>query len=331
MGWLGTVLYTCPFVPAEWIAAHGLRPRRIMPQELHGAPLPGAGMGMCPYARAFLHEVGAQEDAAVVFTTVCDQMRRCSELMAPEREAALFLMHVPATWRTPGARRYYRAELERLGRFLERLGGTTPSAERLAAVMAEYDATRAKLRAAAGRLSAQAASNAIARLHRNGPADAEAALEGRAAPCGRGIRLALVGGPLLGTPSTLLDLIESAGGTIVLDATETGERTLPAPFDAATVEQNPLDALVDAYFNHIPYAFRRPNDALYAWLARELAARDVRGIIFRRYLWCDTWHAEAGRMAEWSPVPFLALDVEDDQPLRDRMASKIRAFVETLA
>ena len=94
----------------------------------------------------------------------------------------------------------------------------------------------------------------------------------------------------------------AAGGRVVLDATEGGQRTMPRRFDPARVASDPLQELADAYFDGIPDAFRRPNSRLYEWLGRELAARHVQGIIFRRYLWCDLWHAELQRLKQWSPA-----------------------------
>ena len=55
------------------------------------------------------------------------------------------------------------------------------------------------------------------------------------------------------------DLVERAGGRVVLDATEGGERTLPRPFDPARLAADPFEELADAYFDAIPDAFRRPN------------------------------------------------------------------------
>ena len=86
-------------------------------------------------------------------------------------------------------------------------------------------------------------------------------------------RLAILGGPLLETDCGFFDLIERAGGRVVLDATEGGQRTLPRPFDPARVAAEPLQELADAYFDGIPDAFRRPDTRLYEWLGRELAAR----------------------------------------------------------
>ena len=47
-----TVLHTCPFVPPEWVAAHGLSPMRITPAA--AVPRPGLTAGVCPFAGAFM-------------------------------------------------------------------------------------------------------------------------------------------------------------------------------------------------------------------------------------------------------------------------------------
>ena len=64
---------------------------------------------------------------------------------------------------------------------------------------------------------------------------------------------------MLETDCELFEMVERAGGRIVLDATEHGQRTLPRPFDPARVAAEPLEELADAYFDGIPDAFRRPN------------------------------------------------------------------------
>ena len=152
------IAYTSPFVPVEWIAAHGVRPLRVIPRQAGG----GAAEGVCPFAQAFVSELaggtvpdtclpsetwgrmapdGGQANAAI-FTTTCDQMRRAPELLSARREMPVFLLNVPATWQTPSAAGLYLDELRRLGRFLVCLGGTAPSPAALASVMAAYEAAR---------------------------------------------------------------------------------------------------------------------------------------------------------------------------------------------
>ena len=118
---------------------------------------------------------------------------------------------------------------------------------------------------------------------------------------------------------------------MVLDATEGGERTLPARFDPARTASDPLGELAAAYFDGVADVFRRPNSGLYEWLDHELAARQVRGIIFRRYLWCDLWHAELHRLTRRSPVPVLEIDVESgDLGASSRVQVRIEALLEML-
>lgn len=70
------VAYSSPFVPAEWIAAHGAQPvwlHRLMKNRRPGML---ARRGGCYYADALVTRVLSESDvAAVVMTTRCDQMR----------------------------------------------------------------------------------------------------------------------------------------------------------------------------------------------------------------------------------------------------------------
>ena len=201
-----TIAYVSPMVPAEWIAAHGLRPHWLRLRATGGEPLPAVTRGVCPYAGLLRATVISGLDAAaLVLTTTCDQMRYT------------------------------------------------------AALLEQYDSC------------------------------------------------------------------------VALDGTQGGERTEPRLFDPARVALDPLAELADAYFSGIPDPFRRPNSPFYEWLGRKLAARRVRGIIFRRYLWCDLWHAELQRLRQRSALPVLEIDVgPDDTAAPGRVQGRIEAFLETL-
>jgi benzoyl-CoA reductase/2-hydroxyglutaryl-CoA dehydratase subunit BcrC/BadD/HgdB len=289
------VLYTCPFVPDEWIAAHQLTPARITPEPT------AAGMtaGVCPFAAAFIHSAATTPAAAIIATTVCDQMRRSVEIIESQCDTPVFLMNVPAT-STPSVKQLYRDELARLGRFLVTLGGVQPTKAKLAETMHHYDAMRAKLRA-----------------------DSEN-------PHPNGVPLILAGGPLRSSDLEIFDLVAQAGGAIVLNATSGGEMTMPAPFDQAALESDPAGELSRAYFGQIPHAMRRPNNQLYEYLTREVAARGARGVIYRHYQWCDTWHGEIGRIKDSLPIPVLHLVAGDDESDRLHVLTRVQAFVEML-
>ncbi len=298
-----------------------------MPRTSRHTHLFGAAEGVCPYAAGFANEVSSDAGGvAVVFTTACDQMRRASELVDRARPGQMFLMNVPSTWQTAAAQKLYMSELERLGRFLVQLGGSAPPDERLAEIMREYNASRSQLRSARGRLSPRQYAEAIAHFHRDGTFENRASES--AAPSS-GIPLALVGGPLLLDHLDVFDLIERAGGYVALNATTSGERTMPAAFDRRALRDDPFSALAEAYFGGITDAFRRPNGELYRWLKQEIAEVGARGIIFWRYVWCDIWHAEAQRMKEWAHVPLLVID-GDDGDVDGRTVSRIQAFMEVL-
>jgi hypothetical protein len=241
-----------------------------------------------------------------------------------------FLMNVPSTWQHCDAQKLYLEELNRLGRFLIGLGGKAPSNGDLAKIMLEYDSARRFTLAAKGHLSSRQYSEAIAKFNQDGKSDIARHITDKKLLTD-GIPLAIIGGPLLREDFDIFDEVESCGGLIVLDATETGERGMCAQFDHRRLHEAPLMELANAYFGSIPDASRRPNNQLYDWLERELVCREVRGIIYRRYIWCDIWHAELYRLKQWTDLPVLDIDVSGNgESLSARIIQRIQAFVEML-
>ena len=151
----------------------------------------------------------------------------------------------------------------------------------------------------------------------------------------RQIPLALVGGPLFAPHWPLFDEIESAGGRVVLNATETGERSLCPAFDFAAhsstdTPATPFDVLVHGYCDHLVDVFQRPNTRLYAWLKPRLAARQVRGIVLWHFTGCDLWRAEFQTLRETFGLPVLLLEAGAEPGLTPREQTRLQAFVETL-
>jgi len=280
------IAYTCPYVPAEWIAAHGLRPRRLIPVPVEGALAIPRMEGLCPYARAFVNDVAASKDiAGVVVTTMCDQMRRVFDLLVRRVDTPAFLLNVPSTWQTVAAQRLYLDELKRLGRFLVRLGGHEPGkAELMDAMLGQargegvhgtpYYSGHTNLVDTGWPRQAESSeladgpgthTRAIGKLRLPRPPLISGLPEGY-----QGVPLAVVGGPLMQRDRVLFEIIRDCGGRIVLDATETGQRGVCRPFDRRQLTEDPLLELAQAYFR-IPDAGRRPNSELYQWLKDRLA------------------------------------------------------------
>ena len=326
-----TIIYTCPYVPAEWIEVHGLKPARVTPNTAGSAAAAIQREGVCPYVRGFINELIEEKGAdGIIVTTVCDQMRRAFDILVRRCDVPVFLMNVPNTWQSVGVQKLYIDELRRLGEFLIDLGGKTPSDENLANIMRRYDTARASIRAARGYLTARKYAEMITAFGRDGPGEEFSNIKRRELRI-KGVPLAIVGGPLMRRDFDILDIAEQAGGRIVLDAAETGERGMCAPFDRRRLRDGPLMELANAYFGGIQDASRRPNSELYKWLKSKLIDREVRGIIFHRYVWCDMWHAELQRLKDWTDLPVLDIDTTGDNETRlHRTANRIRAFLETL-
>jgi benzoyl-CoA reductase/2-hydroxyglutaryl-CoA dehydratase subunit BcrC/BadD/HgdB len=323
------VAVSSPFVPPEWIAAHGLEPVRLHPRAGDAEAWDGPRTGLCPYARATAGAVlGNGALTAAVLTTTCDQMRRAAERLAARAGRPVFLMNVPATWQTATAARWYADELRRLGRFLVGVGGETPSEAHLCATLEAWDEARKALRGVLGTLPPREATAAVARLAPGAVPSADAAGGWRPRP-GR-IPAAVVGGPQMAGDTRVADAVESAGGEVVLDGTASGLHDLPAALDRRRLRDHPVLELADAYFGTIPAVFRRPNGALFDALARDVADAGARGAIVWRYLWCDSWAAAVPLLRERLGVPVLDLGGTDPDDPPGRLGERLEAFMEML-
>ncbi|HWH71082.1 MAG TPA: hypothetical protein VNT26_16970, partial [Candidatus Sulfotelmatobacter sp.] len=246
------VFLSSPWLPAEWIGAHGLTPRGVWSLEgLSGEDL-GLGAGVCAFANALERWAAAHPEEAFIFSTHCDQLRRgfdslvetapsehwrsraATDLLVPDRssskeerekrwrqgatggEGALsrtFLFNLPATWQTAAARQLFSSELERLGRFLLSLGGRPPQSGAMQRLLAASNSARARLLEAAAWCPARAYAAAVARFH----SDGSVCLPSAPVRLNSGVvPLALLGGPLPPSHWNLLDSLERAGGRVVL-------------------------------------------------------------------------------------------------------------------
>jgi len=332
------VYLTSPWIPAEWVRAHGLEARGIWFADKFRQDTPPLAGGVCAFAESVVRLAEAQPDSAVVFTTACDQLRRGFDAATVCEPTRAFLFNLPAT-QTPAARQIFRAELARLGQFLVTLGGTAPTPEILRHEMAQSDEVRRRLRAAAPPAAARSYAESVARFHTDGSFAAPTVLDpSPAAP------LALVGGPLGAKDWKLFDTMEAAGGRVVLNGTLTGERSLCPTFDgnagwppdsAAADHQSvgkpkPFDALAAGYIDNLVDVFQRPNTRFYAWLKPRLLDRHVRGIVLWHFTGCDLWRAEWQTLREVSGLPVLLLEADEAAGVSPRDANRLQAFVEML-
>jgi benzoyl-CoA reductase/2-hydroxyglutaryl-CoA dehydratase subunit BcrC/BadD/HgdB len=156
------------------------------------------------------------------------------------------------------------------------------------------------------------------------------------APKADGIPLAVVGGPLPRWQAHVLDTIERAGGRVVLNATEAGERSLGPAFSpeqaevAAASLPDLLRLLTRSCLDGCIDVFQRPNTRLYDWLKERLSARKARGIVLWHFVGCDLWRAEAQPLREAFGLPVLLLDANEAAGDASRQTGRIQAFLESL-
>ena len=321
------VFYSSPWVPAEWIEAHGLQPCGVwFAEDLGWGALP-LSAGVCAFSEAVLRFAETHHDAAVIFTTACDQMRRSFDAFAGSQPARAFLFNLPATWQSPVALRIFRAEVERLGRFLQAHGGHAPTAKNLAQIIER----RSQSRKQSAGIGAALFRPAICRSHR--PVSL-----GRFSPRAR--PSAGAGFPRHSARHCRRAVDGVAAGFAGLDRsrrhTDRAERhrvrrtqpvaSVPAGRIRVTI---PSARSRGGYFENCVDVFQRPNTRLYSWLGERLTARDVRGIVLWVHTGCDLWRAEAQTLRETFRLPVLLLEAEEVSGGSPREAGRIQAFVET--
>lgn len=314
-----TVLLTSPFIPAEWVAAHGLIPLRLA----------ATSAGECCQAGRCAIAAGSTTlpAEAVVAVTSCDQARRAFN----HDPRPVFTFTIPATWQGALPARIYREELHRLSRFLIRLGGIAPSAEHLVATILAADARRQRLRSLLPSLPARQAAELLALE--------QAGTSGTTGPHPLPLRpshaarpgICLLGGPLPRSCFDLFDDLEDAGLRLACDGSELGERGLAPALDRRTVRDDPLGALVEAYFLGLPDAFRRPDSLLFTWLETLIPARQVAALVVLADPWCDPWRAAAARLRDWNRLPVQLLDTGCEPGSRLRRQTRLQALAELLA
>ena len=309
------VVFSSPFIPPEFISAHGVQPVRVLQ-----AAAADCHQGRCATAEGLA--LAPQAEDLLVIASSCDQMRRSAE----ERTAPTFRFDLPVTWTTANAARMYREELQRLSRFLVRHGGHEPV--ELAAHLLDHDQRRARLRAGCACLPARAAAEALAGYAATGSVPSA---DPSPTPADGRVPVALLGGPLPPAAFGLHDLIEACGARIALDGSEGGERGLAAPCDRRLAVDDPLAALVDCYFLAIPDAFRRPDSLLYAWLERGITERGIRAVVLRPDPWCDLWRAVGPRLHDWGCLPVVLAEAGEESGAQPRLATRIQALVEMLS
>jgi benzoyl-CoA reductase/2-hydroxyglutaryl-CoA dehydratase subunit BcrC/BadD/HgdB len=255
-------------------------------------------------------------------------MRRGFDVAASTHPGNLFLFNLPATHLGEIGRRLFREELDRLGRFLRRMGGKEPT--NLRALSCCLNGSRSRTldwcRGATGRTAAEAMTQFLHDGTEPIAASAPVPRQGL-------VPIILAGGPVPQSQWPLFDTLDRAGAHVAVNATENGERALAPVLLHETAESADSigpDALAEGCLNRCVDIFQRPNTRLYDWLRARAASTNARGIVLWSYINCDLWRAEAASLRELLHLPVLALESHETLADTTRARTRIEAFVEAL-
>lgn len=286
---MSRVLLNSPTIPIPWIVAHGYRPYLLKPMARPEHVCVAGRAGICAYVTAWASEILTDDQADAIIMVTTCDQMRRAYEVVSEQAKA------PC----------HLFNLPVTWQSVQAIRQYRDEVQRLGCFLAdirgcEPDETTL--------LSYLQESNHPEVLN-----------------AGTGVPLAVVGphGPVSNEP--WLELLQQIGARVALDCTQPARPV----YDRRTLARDPFNEMVTSWFASITEIFQRPNDRFYQQLKQTLADRPVRGVIVRRFLWCDLWHAEVHRLRQEIDLPILDLELAQWQPSdMQRLATRVQAFVE---
>lgn len=335
-----TVGYTCHAFPAAVIAGLGMRPVRVLcgvSSDTESAGEKVVRPDVCPLVKTLLGQV--KENSGLhgridlwigLFT--CDAMRRGLDTLAGPLGKEVHPIQLPAT-RTAASADYYADQVKRLVADIETRHKVTFDPDKAEAWQQEYDK-------AAAVLSRAARSGKISPidLHSMFHLFFVAKPEGLAvffddliatAPVYANSKTIIVtGSPLALEDTVLLEDLEKRGYSVLplnstgLNAVEDGP--------AVTSGDDMIRNLALRSFHRPPCMRSRPNAVAYDRIAATVKDVKPAGLIVKTLKFCDHWYTERERLRRTFDLPVLVFDSDYADGGRERLLSRIDAFVEML-
>ena len=341
--------YVCSYLPEEILSAAGILPYRLTGRGASDTSHADSYLTRvnCTFSRCCLELAftgGYDFLDGAIFSNGCDHIRRTYDNW--KAHSALPFMHilpVPHLLSSDG-RQWYKEETIRLKEALERHFGVTVSPEKLAEAVKVYNETRRLLKdlydlrageeppfTGAEMLTVLSAGTRIPRSEFNRLLSGllqEAAARPDAA---RGRVRLLVAGSLMDDPE-FIENVEDMGAIVVTDTLCFGTRAF---WDLADENGDPLDALIDRYYNHAPCPRMAEEYPQRLAFVKEQAGRArVDGVILEHIKFCDlhgTDNALLKRDLEEAGIPAIELERQYG-PLADagRIRTRAQAFIERI-
>ncbi|MBN2490006.1 MAG: 2-hydroxyacyl-CoA dehydratase [Planctomycetes bacterium] len=342
----------CEYSPRELILAAGalpvclcgFTPAMVTVAE---ADLPA---NLCPIIKSSYGYIRSQgcpffESAdAIVAETTCDGKKKMYELIR-ERHP-MFILELTQKPDSETAFRHWHAEVEGLKHFLERTLEVEITDEALRAAIRQMNARRERLlglgaftktdkvylrgverllvnqRIACTPLEDELLDAVYAELERRRAADEPVA-------CPTAPRILVTGVPIGPGVEKVVELIERAGGAVVVQEACTGVKP---QVENVAEDGDPLRAVALKYF-HLPCSCFTPNEGRFELLDRLATDYRVQGVVDAIWLACHTYNVESLRVRQWARDRGLAfLKVETDYSPSDteQLRTRIESFLEMI-
>jgi benzoyl-CoA reductase/2-hydroxyglutaryl-CoA dehydratase subunit BcrC/BadD/HgdB len=358
----------CEFTPRELIMAAGAVPvclcggsaKTVLAAEEH---LPA---NLCPLIKSTFgyHVQGSnpflEMADLVVAETTCDGKKKMYELMAESRP--LYVLELPQKVDDPDALQHWLRELHKFRDFLQQRFRMPITDEGLRQAIAAMNRERALRRRLAALMAAdsppltgrqlldfKSSISGIDEDLRQYERALDAANQGRLGlystpvvtesqptsirvpPADRRVRVLLTGVPTVHGAERVVELIEDAGGLVVVAENCTGLKPVLDDVDPAATD--PLQALAQKYF-HLPCSVMTRNDRRLESLRR--LAGEYRAECVVELIWqaCLTYDVEAHRVRRLAEaelrLPYLRIETDYSPSDSARISVRLEALFETI-
>ncbi len=282
----------------------------------------------------------------LVIPVTDNNVRAVSDVLGYHTSMDLFPFGVPHV-KEESSRRYYLHGITRLKERLEALTRVPITEERLQDAIALCNRERRLLREISLTRKQEvvpiSAEDFVRLNHSSMLCDKElmvAGLEGvcqglrgdQEASVGRGPRVLLTGSTLAMGDDKVLDLLEEAGATVVVE--EFAEGIRPYWEEVDTVG-DPVEALAECYFmRRVAPAWFRPGDERHEFLIGLAQEFRVDGVVWYSLMYRESYKIEShyfrGILQQRAGLPMLVLESDYDPSESGPMRTRVETFVQTL-
>lgn len=332
--------YTCNAFPAAVLAGLGLWPVRVLcgtssDSESAGEKIVRADV--CPLVKSLLGNVAEAKDLHAevdlwIGLYTCDQMRRGLNSLSEQLGKEVHPVQLPAT-RTDDSAEYYAAQIKRVAADIETRHNLHFDEKQALRWADEYnDAAKVISQAARAGISSPLGLHAmfhllfsarpfgLARFFEKIIIESDTFKPEKT--------VLLTGSPLTLEDTVLLEELEAKGiGVVPLNCTGLNAVEYEKP---ATIDADAIKSLALAAFNRPPCARARPNTIVYERIKQTLTDTGAQGLIVKCLKFCDQWYTERERMRRAFNVPVLVFDSDYAAGGRERLLSRIDAFLEMI-